>query len=535
MGMKGRRAPRARGEAMPAIADSEPQVITASSLQPYQRQIWDGAKFPGGLNPVDSFFLTDYWTLRKRSSDLFEKNLYARGLIRRLVTNVINTGLHLESTPVEKLLGLEEESLSDWAEDVETRFELWGSDPWMCDASELRTFGAMQAAIYSQALVDGDVLVTLRQSKSTGLPRVQIISGALVQTPMNAQPVKGNKICHGVELDSQGRQVAYWVAQDDNTSKRLPAYGEKSGRKLAWLVYGTDRRHDDVRGKPLLSLVLQSLGEIDKFRDATQRKAVITSMLAMFVKKTTDKPGTRPVSNGGISRRTETTTDSTGATRRFGVTETMPGVVMEELQTGEEPVAFQQNGAVEGFGVFEEAIVQAIAWANEIPPEILRLAFSSNYSASKAANNEFDMFVGKVRTLFGDEFCRHVFIEWLVASALNKDVKATGLVESWRDNKRYNEFAAWTYCDWSGQLKASIDLSKITKAYKDLLELGLTTHDRAAREITGMKHSRVVKTLKRENIVLAEANRPIVELERPPTPPPNTKPVPKPKARRPER
>jgi hypothetical protein len=53
-----------------------------------------GDKFAGGFGAT-KVFTPDYWTLRQRSEQLFHENLYARGLIRRLVTNEINTGLTL--------------------------------------------------------------------------------------------------------------------------------------------------------------------------------------------------------------------------------------------------------------------------------------------------------------------------------------------------------------------------------------------------------------------------------------------------------
>jgi hypothetical protein len=55
-------------------------------LAPFRYSFDDGSKFAGGFG-VTELLLADYWTLRQRSSQLFEQNLYARGLIRRLVTN----------------------------------------------------------------------------------------------------------------------------------------------------------------------------------------------------------------------------------------------------------------------------------------------------------------------------------------------------------------------------------------------------------------------------------------------------------------
>ena len=81
-----------------------------------------GDKFYSGFGPTN-WYLTDYWTLRARSRQLFQDNLYARGIIRRYVTNIINTGLTLESNPEEALLGFEPDALVDWSEKQENLFQ----------------------------------------------------------------------------------------------------------------------------------------------------------------------------------------------------------------------------------------------------------------------------------------------------------------------------------------------------------------------------------------------------------------------------
>lgn len=496
----------------PKSTEREELIVALSDL-PTARFGWNhGEKFAGGLGAVDVLW-TDYWALRARSADLYNRNLYARGLIRRLVSNQINTGLHLEATPEEKILGREEDSLADWSEDVENRFALWGNNPYLCDQDERRTFGALQEAAQTEALVSGDVLVVLRSDQRTRLPRVKLISGAAVQTPYGKDVGNPDKIKHGVEFDAQGRHAAYWVLQEDGSFKRLPAYGEKSGRRIAWLLYGTDNRLDDVRGMPLLALVLQSLKEVDRYRDASLRKAVINSMLAMFIKKGTEKPGTRPMAAGGIKRGIEKATSNDGKERSFRTAEGIPGLVIDELQTGEEPVPFNANLTVDGFGVFEKAIVQAIAWANEIPPEILTLSFGSNYSASQAAINEFKMYLNRVRTRFGENFCSPIYEEYLLGQVLAQRVTAEGFVEAFWRADLFETYGAWISCDWSGAIKPAVDLTKLVRGYREMIAEGFITADRASRELTGTKWSKNIKKRGREIAQWVEAMRPLLELQ----------------------
>ena len=499
------------GELMPDF-DVQASVLNQTTRAPQVLADFDGDKFFGGFGAT-KIFTPDYWTLRERSNQLFTENLYARGLIRRLITNEINTGLTPEATPDEEIIGVPEDSLMDWSETVENRFGIWGKNPEICDWRQTNTFGAIQRIARMEALIAGDVLVVLRQSQRTRLPMVQLISGSKVQTPLggseNAR--KGHEIRHGVELDTVGRVVAHWVTQKDGSSKRIPVRGEKSGRRISWLVYGTDKRMDSVRGEPLLSLVLQSLKEIDRYRDSTQRKAVINSILAMFIKKTEDKPGTLPITGGAIRRDEVTTTDGDGAKRTFNLAGQIPGLVIEELQTGEEPVLKGGEGTDTNFGVFEEAVIQAVAWANEIPPEILRLAFSNNYSASQAAINEFKIYLNKIWSDWGETFCTPIYVDWLLSETLLQKISAPTLLSSWRNPQEYDVFGAWISTEWYGSIKPSTDMLKQAKGSQLLVNEGWSTNAREARALTGTKFSKNARRLKRENELKVEAARPLAE------------------------
>jgi len=481
---------------------------------PYVRppRPFGGEKFPGGLGAVELPAL-DYWTLRTRSSEFFERKLFARGIIRRLVSAVVTAGLYLECTPVESLLGMPEDALADWSEDVEQRFALWGKEPFLCDNCEQSTFGALQETVFREALIAGDVLVTLVVAPGTRIPRIRVFRGDLVQTPLLRQELApGHRLEHGVELDAQDRHVAYWVRQRDGSSKRLPAWGEKSGRRLAWLVYVTDKRVDEVRGQPLLGLVLQSISELDKYRDSTQRKAALNSFLAMWVEKSEERPGSRALSMGAqradsVIAKTQDGSDS----REYKATQYLPGMVVEELQVGEKIHQIGANGTDDKYGDFEAAVLNGIAWGFEIPPEVLRLSFSSNYSASKAAENNFAVYLFKARTFFGEQFCHPVYVEWLLSEVLAGNIQAAGLIAAWRAPEQYVTFGSWTFADWSGNVKPSVDPVKQVTAYDRAIMRGLIAPETAAREFSGQKLSRNLRSLAKYMAALKAAGVPDVQ------------------------
>jgi len=366
--------------AVPTLDLADLQMLASAGListTTPQTAMYDGEKFFGGFGPTQ-LFITDYWELRAKSSQLFKENLYARGIIRRYVTNIINTGLSPESTPDESILGLAEDSLADWSEDVENRFHLWGTNPNVCDFKSEIVFAKIQQEALREALVSGDVLVVLRQNEKTNMPYVQLVNGSKVMSPGTNKLAKGHTVKHGVEKDKNGKHIAYWIRQKNGKSKRLKRFGSR-GRLVSFLFYGTDRRMDDDRGEPLLSIILQSLKEIDRYRDSVQRKAVINSMLALVVTKKDDKTGTKPISNGAVRRDSVTVTDPDSSSRNYNLGTQIPGVVVDELQTGEDIKGFNSDGIDLDFAKFEDAIIHAVAWCLETPPEILKLAFSNNY------------------------------------------------------------------------------------------------------------------------------------------------------------
>ena len=471
-----------------------------------------GDKFAGGFGDTNDGPL-DYIELRSRSTQLFNENPYAAGIISRLITSEINTGLTPELTPDEDITGLDEEGVNLWSEATEKRFGLWGKATRFCDWGKAKTFGAIQRACRLEALLAGDCLVVMDYSRITRLPSIRLVSACKVKNPFDKDIPKGHTVVYGVESDSRGRVVAYWVQQDDGDSKRMPAYGPRSGRRIAWLVFGSEARIDEKRGVPLLTRILQSLRDIDRYKDSTQRKAVNNSMWAMSVKKTQPVLGTRPITGGATRIETQTFTDGDNSTRDVTLATGLPGMTANELAFGEELVMHGGQGTDEEFGSFEEAIVKGIAWTLEIPPEILTLSFSSNYSASQAAINEFKIYLEKVWSHFGEDFCTPIYVEWLISETLLGNITAPGLLAAWRDRTDYANFQGWVDSKWYGSTKPSTDMLKMAKAAEKMLQLGLTTRERESRGANGTSFISNAKKLKRENEMLAEALRPMLEME----------------------
>ena len=221
--------------------------------------------------------------------------------------------------------------------------------------------------------------------------------------------------------------------------------------------------------------------------------------------------GTLPLTGGATRRDVVTTQNDSQGRKDVEFSTQMPGMILQELQQGEKPTSYDTRRPNVNFGTFEAAIINAVAWANEVPPEVLTLAFQNNYSASRGAVNEFKMYLERARVGFGEEFNDPIYQDWLISETLNGSIQAPGLLEAWRDPAQWAKFGAWMLADWSGAIKPNVDLLKEVKAYKELVAEGWLTRDRASRELTGMKYSKVAQQLTGENVKLVTALQPLLD------------------------
>ncbi len=499
-----------RAMSVPTISVEDlPTAAAGNYSAPYENAVLNGDKFYGGYGNTQLLTL-DYWTLRNRSIQLYNENLFAQGLINIFVTNIINTGLTLDATPSGRVLGKSDDFLNDWAENVESRFKIYCDMPEMCDFNGMHTYGELQAIRELHGLVEGDVLTVYHFDKQTMLPKVQLISSSCIQSPLVAPNLKkGHTVEHGVEFDAEKREVAYWVLLDDNKFRRYPRKGAKSGRRVAHLYKPGKNLMNGVRGVPLLGNVLQSLREIDRYRDSVQRKALATSFIAMAVEKDADTISNRPL--GSASSKSVSGTTGDGYSLNFKSYN--PAVVIDDMPAGHKIKMMDSKGTDLSYADFEAAIINGIAWSKEIPPEVATKMFSSNYAASKQANAEFSMFLDMERTNITKGNDHPFYAEWLLIEVMKGEIVADGLIAAWNDPTKYATKGAWIASDWSGSIKPNADLVKEGAGWKLLCEEGFATRSKASKALTNTKFSTNMKRLKQENKLWADAMRPVLELK----------------------
>ena len=115
--------------------------------------------FPGSFGLTKKYEFVDYWTLRERSYQLFVDNIYARGLIRRLLRNEIHTGIVGSASIVSDVLwpNMEEQEREEkgviFSEMLTQFFELYSKNKDVFDWRKEKTFGDFQEQVRLESLI----------------------------------------------------------------------------------------------------------------------------------------------------------------------------------------------------------------------------------------------------------------------------------------------------------------------------------------------------------------------------------------------
>lgn len=437
-------------------------------------------------------------TLRQRSRDLYcGGSTLATGAIKRLRTNAIGTGLHLKSTINEEILGISSEEARKLEETIEREFAHWANST-NCDIERIDNFYQLQQLALLNALLSGDSFALMTTTKRTGSIydlRIELVEADRVSTPDNEtiNPL----FCEGVEKNANGEVVAYHISkfhplsfQDREPREwvRVKAFGEKTGRRNVIHVMNRERI-GQVRGVPFLSPVIETIKQLGRYTEAEVLAAVINGLFTVFIEKESasdDVPFGEAVPE-----------DMQVDSEDEGSIELAPGAVID-LGEGEKANMVNPGRPNPNFDPFVMAIIKQIGAALEIPYELLIMAFSNNYSASRAAILEFFKVIKMYRAWFVTDFCQPIYEEWLCEAVAKGRINAPGFFN--------DPIIKDAYCsaEWNGPSAGQLDPKKEVEAAELRVQGGFSTRERETTELTGTDFYKNIKQRKREEELLKE-------------------------------
>jgi len=436
--------------------------------------------------------------LRQRSRDLYYggSNI-ATGAVKRLRTNAVGTGLHLKSTINEEIIGITADEARKLEETIEREFAHWAKST-NCDLERLDNFYQLQQLALLNALLSGDSFALMKTTKRTGSIydlRIELIEADRVSTP--DKETVNPLFCEGVEKDKTGEVVAYHISKfhplsfaDRNPREwvRVEAYGKRTGRKNIIHVMNRERI-GQVRGVPFLSPVIETIKQLGRYTEAEVVAAVVSGLIAVFIEK---ESASDDAAFGEIVPE-EMQVDA-GDKNSI---ELAPGAVID-LDEGEKANMTTPGRPNSNFDPFVMAVIKQIGAALEIPYEILIMAFTNNYSASRAAILEFFKVIKMYREWFIADFCQPIYEEWLCEAVAKGRVQAPGFFN--------DPIIKDTYCsaEWNGPSAGQLDPVKEVQAAELRVQGGYSTREKEATELTGTDFYKNMKQRKREEELLKE-------------------------------
>ena len=457
---------------------------------------------------------TDYSRQRENARGVYADSLIARGIVRRLVDNVINTGLTRECTPIWNLIpgvsDWDDEKRYQWTEDVEKRWQLYteSKEP---DIKGMLTFQQLQASAYALRVKEGETFAICRYMNSPARMNplsLQILNNDQIQQPYDnptLEAIKARKstVKEGIEYDSTGHMVAIYVRDDlsnwSEAPKRVPMFGPKSGRRF--VIYdANEETPEQFRGFPELSAMVYELDRLTEMSITEIENSIASALWFAAIETEVGGEKKHPINPAGSNFNIQVDEVSDGLSQvRIG----KRALLMQNLGKGQKLKPVQPQHPNPNYAAFVEIHENMICSAIGMPLSVYRQKFQGSYSAARAEILFFWNNVIRRRSDFAYGFLDPAFEAWFSEEVDAGNIKAPGFKTLPIASR------AWLAGTWNGISRPVVDPVKEVNAVKMREDLGHTTGEREAKAHNGSSFRENIERLKKENELRREANQPI--------------------------
>lgn len=451
-------------------------------------------------------------TLRERSRDLAMNAPLAAAAINSTRTNCVGGGLIPSPKLDYDFLGISKEEAKEIERLIKREWSLW-ADSTLCDNNDLNNFYELQQIAFNDWLRNGEefVLIKYAGKPDPNMPyqlRIKLVEADRVRSPsdyggdysvIDRITPEGNHIMNGVEIDPEGRVVAYHIAsfypEEYSTAKqewtRVPKRGKRTGNPNILHVFNAERA-DQYRGVPFLAPVIEALKQLTRYTDAEIMAAVINAMFTIFITTENGEGAGYGGEDGDFEEEDEDEDKGDDITLGSGT--------INELRTGEKVQAVESTHPSGNFDQFVNAFCTHVGAALEIAPEVMLKKFSNNYSASKGALNETWKSFKMRRKWFTDDFCKAIYELWFSEAVSKGRISAPGYF----NNPLIK--AAYLNAKWNGPTQGQLNPLQEVNASVMKIANGFSTHEDECAAMNGSSYEDNIRALETENEQLAAVN-----------------------------
>jgi len=301
----------------------------------------------------------------------------------------------------------------------------------------------------------------------------------------------GNKIHDGVEVDKNGKIVAYYVHNDypnqtiwyeTPAAVRVETRGKLTGIPNILQIMDAERP-DQYRGVTYLTPVIEVLLQSRRYTESELVAALVQSMMTGWIERDKNAQDMDFLEDADGDENE----DDNGNTEY----QMRPGEVYR-LKRGETIEFGNPNIPTAGFSNFMDTVFKMVGAALEIPKEVLLKEFTKSYSASKGALEEMREMVKMRRSWFVSDFCKPIYDAWLAEAVAIGRIKAPGFFE----NPLIRE--AWCGSRWDGPAQTHLDPKNEAETNELIVKNGWKTNEQITREYYGENFTENVSILAEE-------------------------------------
>jgi lambda family phage portal protein len=352
--------------------------------------------------------------LRERSRALIRDNHVARAAQDRYVTKIVGSGIIPRANSGDKRLdGIVNKAWAQWSRE--------------CSADGLPHFEAIEALVVRAAFESGEVLARYRYRRvGDGLQiplQVQVLEPDYLDLDKNGTTDAGNYIVQGVEFNSWGKRVAYWLFGQH--PGETFATGLRGGQTLQSARISADEvlhiyeptRPGQARGVPRMAAVLLRLRDLDDWEDAELVRKKIEACLAGFIQSPEADGATVGIPSTDVNGNTVETFE--------------PGMI-SRLKPGEE-IRFNTPAFAGGYADYKRSILRDVAAGIDMPYEILTGDLSQiNYSSYRAGLLGFrDSIASWQWNVLIPKLCQPIWDRFILAGQLAGEWNALEVPVEW--------------------------------------------------------------------------------------------------------
>lgn len=449
------------------------------------------ANYSTDLNKFVSIYLD---RAQDESSRLVYETTIGSMCVNALTRYVIGPGLMPTASPERELVGWTEEQRNTFIAQAESFWRLMTGRNDI-DYYERENYYTLQQIAFRNILTVGDVLKHRSyRGKSGGYrPYIQLLSGRWVRNPNGS--MDSQKITGGVELDSFGREIGYYIEvvdenlNDTRKTRYVSKYNDKSGLEEYSLIKLCSYEANQVRGVPWLSaskediICLESarMGQIVKFITQNLFTAVIESPAESENATTTAER----LKNLGLKQ------EEAYSDREEDLTLGTGNVL--QLQPGEKMSTIESQLQAGDYSQFEKTLLSDIGGAIGVPYEMLLQQYNSSYSAARGTITGAEKNFKNIRNEFADKFCQPDWEAIIDYGIRIGAIEAPGYIDG-SDIFRQAVLSA----TWMGPTPVVMDPVKEANAQKLMVENCFTTKEKATREISAMDFEEVAERRAKE-------------------------------------